>query len=320
MLNPASAGIAAFTFSRALVRGLSPDFAAGALRVDTSSPAIDAGLATVQHAAYVNALRSLLPAGGVTEVAAAAGCADSVFIEDTCVVVGGRALLTTPGAPSRRGEVAGVAAALAAAGVKTALCPPGALLDGGDVLYTGRDLFVGLSSRTNGAGVAALGAAFPGLRVTAIPLVALAASVERSQTARLAHPTARKMLAEHRAAASPLHLKSIVSVVGADSLVVPDTPLGNEIAHFIQDASGVPRAAKRAGAKISFVFVPAVDAAATNVVLVNGTLLIRSAAEHAEAAAELADFAKDVGLGCVQLDMSEFAKADGALSCCSVLF
>jgi dimethylargininase len=324
LLNPASAGIAAFTFSRALVRNLSPDFAASALRSDTSaaelSAPIDGELATRQHAAYVSALRALLPAGGVTELPAASGCADSCFVEDTAIVVGGRALLTTPGAPSRRNEVSGVGAALTAAGVRTAVCPPGATLDGGDVLYTGREFFVGLSARTNAAGAAALGAAFPGLRVTPVPLVALAASVERAQAARLAHPTARKQLSAQRAAAAPLHLKSLVSIVGADTLAVADTPLGNEVAHFLQDASGVPRALKRAGAKLQFVLIPAIDAASANAVLVNGTLLIRSGTEHAEGAAELCEFAKGVGLGVVQLDMSELAKADGALTCCSILF
>ena len=62
------------------------------------------------------------------------------------------------------------------------------------------------------------------------------------------------------------------------------------------------------------------NATAFSAVLVNGTLLVRSAAEHAEGAAELVDFARAVGLRPVQLDMSELAKADGALSCCSILF
>lgn len=319
LLNPASAGVAAFTFSRALVRGLSPDFAASALRSDAGAP-IDGTLAAAQHSAYVSALRSLLPEGGVTELVAENGCPDSCFIEDTAVVVGARALLTSPGAPSRRAEVGKVAEALAAANIKAATCPPGATLDGGDVLYTGREFFVGLSSRTNAAGAAALGAAFPGLRVTAVPLIALAASVDRAQSARLAHATARKQRDQQRSNASPLHLKSLVSVVGADTLAVADTPLGNEVAHFLQDSSGVPRDARRAGAKLQFVLVPTANAPAANAVLVNGTLIIRSRKELPEAAEELGEFADAVGLKVIELEMSELAKADGALTCCSILF
>jgi len=320
-MNPAAAGLSAFTFSRALVRALAPDFAARALRAARAGAApIDTARAAAQHAAYVAALRAALPEGGVTELAAAPDCPDSCFVEDAAVVVGGRALLAAPGAPARRAEVAGVRAALAAARVPAAECPPGARLDGGDVLYTGRELFCGLSERTNAAGADALGAAFPGLRVTRVPLAALAASVARAQAGRLAHATARAERAALAAATAPLHLKTLVTVVGADTLAVPDTPLGNELAHFLQDASGVPRAARAAGGKLQFVLVPARDAPAANAVLVNGTLLVRSVAEHAEGAAELVDFARAVGLRPVQLDMSELAKADGALSCCSILF
>jgi dimethylargininase len=39
---------------------------------------------------------------------------------------------------------------------------PSVKLDGGDVLFTGREILVGLSSRTNQAGVEAVEAAFPG--------------------------------------------------------------------------------------------------------------------------------------------------------------
>ena len=43
-------------------------------------------------------------------------------------------------------------------------------LDGGDVLFTGRELFVGLSSRTNKEGVECLEKAFPKYPVTAIDM------------------------------------------------------------------------------------------------------------------------------------------------------
>ncbi len=313
----------ALRVTRAFVRALAPDFAAAALRSDASGAPIDGARAAAQHGAFVAAVRAALGGGAdaVTELAAAPGCADSVFVEDTAVVLGGRAFLTAPGAPSRAGEVAGVRAALERAGVPVVGALPlggRATLDGGDVLFTGREVFVGLGARTNAAGAAALRAAFPGLRVTDVPLGALGADVARAERARLAHPSAAA--ARAAIARTPLHLKSLVTVVGDDTLVVPDSPLGRAVAHALADTSGVPRAVRAGGGKLSFVLVPAAEAAAANAVLVNSTLLIRSAAEAPGAARELSEYAAGVGLTAVQLDMSELAKADGALSCCALLF
>ena len=62
--------------------------------------------------------------------------------------------------------------------------PAGARLDGGDVLFTGAELFVGLSSRSNARGAEALAAAFPGVPVTAVPLsAALAGARTRRSSA-----------------------------------------------------------------------------------------------------------------------------------------
>ena len=65
------------------------------------------------------------------------------------------AVLTRPGAPSRRGETRAVAAALAAYRPLVRLEEP-ARIDGGDVLVLGRRIFVGLSNRTDAAGREAL--------------------------------------------------------------------------------------------------------------------------------------------------------------------
>jgi dimethylargininase len=309
-------------FTGALVRSLTTDFAAKALRCATQGGAvIDAALAASQHAAYVRALSACLPAGSVTTLPPAEGQPDSVFVEDTAVVVGGRALLTRPGAPSRRGEVEAVGAALRARGLACAAVAPPGTLDGGDVLWTGREFFCGLSQRTNAVGLEALRAAFPGARVTAVPLAELAGGARRASRARLAHATARLVSEGEGEEASPLHLKSILSLVGQDTVAVADTPLGTEVALFLQQHSGVPTGVKRAGGRLSFVMVPRAAAAAANALLVNGTLIVRAAEEAACAAgtAELRLYAADVGLKVVEVNMSELAKADGALTCCSVL-
>jgi dimethylargininase len=314
-LNSAAAGAGAFTYRGALVRALAPDFAEAALRPAGAEP-IDGALARAQHAAYVAALSAALPAGSVMELPAAAGCPDSVFLEDTAVVVGGRALLARPGAPSRRGEPAAVGDALRSLGyaVHTMVAP--AMLDGGDVLYTGREVFVGVSARTNALGAEALRAALPGLRVTAVPLAELAAGAARGVRHRLAHTSAAAERAEELSQCTPLHLKSLITAVGKDTLAVAEGALGTAVAHAVQAASGVPRSVRRAGGAVSFVLV---KQPACNAVLVNGTLLVRARDEGAAGHAALAAYAADEGLKVVELNMSELAKADGALSCCSIL-
>ncbi len=75
---------------------------------------------------------------------------DSVFVEDLAVVFDEIAILTNPGAESRRREMPAIAAALAAYRPLQAIQPP-ATVDGGDVLVAGRHVFVGRSTRTNDA-------------------------------------------------------------------------------------------------------------------------------------------------------------------------
>jgi dimethylargininase len=82
---------------------------------------------------------------------------DSVFVEDAAVVLDEVAIITRPGAESRRAETPSVAGALARYRPLHALTAP-ALMDGGDVLRLGRRLFVGISTRTNREGARQLAA------------------------------------------------------------------------------------------------------------------------------------------------------------------
>lgn len=135
----------------ALCRGVDDSFVA-ALRRDSEAQT-DPALAADQHAAYVRALRE---AGvHVVVMPPLTGAGDGCFVEDTAVVLGAHALITQPGAESRRRETESIARALSR--WCTVVHMEGAgTLDGGDVLRVGRRLVVGLSRRTNHAGVMAL--------------------------------------------------------------------------------------------------------------------------------------------------------------------
>lgn len=111
---------------------------------------IDVGLASRQHAAYEASLASM--GLSVVSLEAEHHLPDAVFVEDTAVVLNEIAIMTRPGAASRRPEVESVADALAPHRHLEWIREP-ATLDGGDVMHAGRTLFVGRSARTNEEGI-----------------------------------------------------------------------------------------------------------------------------------------------------------------------
>jgi dimethylargininase len=136
----------------ALMRDVSPGIARCELTYLERQP-IDYERAVKEHERYRDVLRDL--GLEVVSLPGDAGYPDCCFVEDTAVVLDEIAVITRPGAESRRGETAVVAEALAAWRHVVAVEAPGTL-DGGDVLVTARKIFVGRSHRTNGAGIEAL--------------------------------------------------------------------------------------------------------------------------------------------------------------------
>jgi dimethylargininase len=130
---------------------------------------IDVARAAVQHRAYENTLASL--GYSVRPLPDEPDMPDSVFVEDTAVIVDELAVMTRPGAPSRRAEIFSVAQALREYRELAFIEEPGTL-DGGDVLRIGKRLFVGRSERTNDDGIAQLRAhlAEEGYTVEAVTL------------------------------------------------------------------------------------------------------------------------------------------------------
>jgi dimethylargininase len=227
---------------------------------------IDLGRARAQHAAYEEALAALGCA--VERLPEEPELPDAVFVEDTAVVLDELAVVTRPGAASRRGETAAVAAALAAhRPVAHAEVP--ATLDGGDVLRLGRTLFVGLGGRTNRAGVEALRAlAAPlGYTVRAVPFKGC------------------------------LHLKSAATVVAPDTVLL--NPSWVAAAFF---------------GRVALVEVDEAEPFAGNVLRLAGTVVMAAGAPRTRARLEAR------GVSVVEVDLSELAKAEGAVTCCSLVF
>ena len=133
---------------RAIVRRPSPALRDCALTFLERQP-INFANAEAQHRAYVAALRQL--GVEVLELDAEDQLPDSVFVEDTAIVLDELAVITRPGIATRQPETASIDAALRRFRPLVTIEEPGTI-EGGDVLRIGRTLFVGQTARTNAEG------------------------------------------------------------------------------------------------------------------------------------------------------------------------
>jgi len=133
---------------RAIVRRPSPALRDCALTFLERQP-INFANAEAQHRAYVAALRQL--GVEVLELDAEDQLPDSVFVEDTAIVLDELAVVTRPGIATRQPETASIDAALRRFRPLVTIEEPGTI-EGGDVLRIGRTLFVGQTARTNAEG------------------------------------------------------------------------------------------------------------------------------------------------------------------------
>ena len=140
-----------FQFTKAVVAShdsLSGNFAKFSLRHREPKEPIDVEKAREQHRNYVRELRKLI--GHVELVPARQEFPDQVFVEDPAVVLDGVALMTKMRSPSRAGEGEPMRPVLENMDLRIVeMKNPDAFLDGGDVIFTGREFLVGLSKRTN---------------------------------------------------------------------------------------------------------------------------------------------------------------------------
>jgi len=148
-------------YTHAIVGGIPASLPRLALRIEDTGE-VDLDAARKAHEKYTDALRST----GITVVnlQAEEDTPDCVFVEDPVVVANGKAFITRSGAVSRRIEAKRMKEFIVQKGLELQIidnCVAPATMDGGDVLFTGKEFFIGLSKRTNKEGVAALAAAFP---------------------------------------------------------------------------------------------------------------------------------------------------------------
>lgn len=224
---------------------------------------VDAELADKQWDAYVAALSQ---AGWQTvEVASADSLADSVFVEDTAIVFGDTAVISLPGADSRRAETPGTEAALRAQGLRIERIQEPGTLDGGDVLKVGSTVYVGRGGRTNAEGIRQLRALVAPLGYTVVGVPVTKA----------------------------LHLKTAVTAL-PDGTVIGYEPLVDNPSVFER-------------------FLPVPEAHGTAVVVLSDDTVLMSSSAPASVA-----LVEDLGYTVVQVDISEFEKLEGCVTCLSI--
>ena len=249
----------------AITRAVSPKIGQCEL-THLTRQAIDVERARAQHGQYEACLAGL--GFELHRLPAEPDLPDSVFVEDTAIVLDEVAIITRPGAASRRPETESIARALGPFRRLAFIRPPGTL-DGGDVLCIGRAIYIGLSGRSNREGVGQvqrLVAPF-GYRVEGVPVTGC------------------------------LHLKSAVTQVAGDALLInrdwADGRLWGEF-RLIDVDRGEPFAA--------------------NALLVGNAVVYPAAYQRTRRRLERA------GIDVHAVDVSELVKAEGAVTCCSLVF
>ena len=249
----------------AITRDISPNFNQCELTHLARTP-IDVALAQVQHRQYQAALREL--GCEVITLPAEPDLPDSVFVEDVAIVFDEVAIITRPGADSRKPEAKLIAEALKPYRELRFIEAPGAV-DGGDVLRVGRSLYVGISSRSNAAAIEQMQQHLlpPGYTVQGVEVTGC------------------------------LHVKSAVTQVDVDTLLI--------------NPQWVDRAYFKA---FRLIEVDPDEPGAANVLWLDRGVIYPS--NFPKTQRRLIEH----GIPLVVVDASEVQKAEGAVTCCSLIF
>ena len=248
----------------AITREISPRFAECELTHIERTP-IDLDTARLQHRQYVDALKGL--ECNVVELPAEADLPDSVFVEDTAFILPEVAVITRPGADSRKPETESIIRALAPYTDLIQVQAP-ATVDGGDVLVLGKKIYIGRSTRSNQEAIDQLNGMLGryGYSIIGVPL----------------HDC--------------LHLKSAVSRVDDNTLLI--------------NSKWVDRGTFEG---FDLIEVDPSEPSAANCLPIEGSIIFPTAFPKTRAKLE------ERGYRVVPVDVSELAKAEGAVTCCSLI-
>jgi dimethylargininase len=249
----------------AITRKISPSIVRCELTHIERQP-IDLELAERQHHQYESTLVDL--GCQLIQLPVETDLPDSVFVEDIAIVLDELAIITRPGALSRRAEAASIAAALQPYRTLVHIQEPGTI-DGGDVLCIDRTIYIGLTERSSQDAVEQVRSAVVpyGYEVVGVPVKGC------------------------------LHLKSAVTLAAPGKLLI--NPDWVDAAHF---------------KGFHLIYVHPEEPPAANGLLIDDTLIYP--AEFPRTYQRLEEASLTIRL----VPASEVAKAEGAVTCCSLIF
>ena len=252
-------------FSKAIVRTPCKNLINGLTKANLGLPVYEKAL--IQHQYYIEALKYC--GLEVIILNADEDYPDSTFIEDTALLTPHCAVITNPGAPSRRGETVEIKTVLTEyySNIEK-INDPGAL-DAGDIVMVGDHYYIGLSQRTNEAGANQL--------IDIVESYGMTASVIKLEKV--------------------LHLKTGVSYLEKNNFIVAGEFITN------------PEFQKYNQLKIDDD-----ESYAANCVWVNDHVLLPKGFPKSKMIIE------KTGYKIIEVDVSEFQKLDGGLSCLSLRF
>ncbi len=252
-------------FKRAIVRRPGQSMVKGLTSFDLGKPSVE--LALLQHEAYVEALKTC--GLGVVVLEADERYPDSTFVEDTALLTPTCAIITNPGALSRKGETGVIKEVLQDYYTNIEVVQEPGTVEGGDIMMVGSHFYIGLSDRTNEEGAKQV--------IAFLEKYGLSGST--------------------LSVGDMLHLKS--GIVYLEHNTVAATGDFLKVEEF---------------QKFNILKIDEDESYAANCIWVNGNVLV--AKNFPKTAKTIAD----AGYPTIELDVSEFRKLEGGLSCLSLRF
>ena len=252
-------------FTKAIVKIPCANMISGLTSANLGSP--DYLNALVQHQYYINALRECDL--DVKILDADEKYPDSTFVEDTALLTPNCAIITNPGATSRKGEILEMKEVLLCLYGKVEEINDPGTMEAGDIMMVGNHYYIGLSERTNLLGASQL--------IEILDKYGMTGSTVKLEKV--------------------LHLKSGVSYIENDNLLVT-----GEFIH------------KPEFQKFNLIIVDEEESYAANSLWINETVLVPKGFPRTKKKIEA------VGYKTIEVDVAEFRKLDGGLSCLSLRF
>ncbi len=252
-------------YTKAIVRRPCLNMSNGLTTADLGPP--DYHKALIQHDHYVKALMAC--GLDVIILEADPHYPDSTFVEDIALLTPICAIITNPGASSRKGETIEISTILSKFYDNIEVIKPPGTVEAGDIMMVESHFFVGLSGRTNQSGAQQVQKILEKYGMTASTI-----RIEKV-----------------------LHLKTGVSYLDHHHMLATGEFLSQEKFK-----------------KYKIIEVAAEENYAANSLWINGTVIMPSGYPNTRTAVETA------GYETLTVNMSEFRKLDGGVSCLSLRF